>query len=388
MSTKIAQVAVADLSIRFLLLSQIKHLERTGFQVEGISAAGPWQEEIQNLGLSYRTISIEREPSLFKDISSLVSLVRLFRREHYRIVNTHTPKAGLLGPLAARLAGVPHIIHTVHGFMFHDRMPRFKALFFWCVEKWTSVFSHYLFFQSLEDTETAVRSGICKKEKVVYIGNGIDLKRFDPRALALDREAVRAKLGFKPDDFVVGTVGRLVYEKGFREFFEIARRALKTWPNIKFLIVGPEEGRDQKDAVSAEEIAEMKATGRVQFLGMRKDLPELYSAMDAFLLMSHREGIPRALMEASAMELPCIATNIRGCREVIKKDETGVLVEIKDIEGALAAIAKLISNAELRKTFGERARKHTRESFDEDLVNERIEIAFRKILGEKARWAA
>jgi glycosyltransferase involved in cell wall biosynthesis len=267
-------------------------------------------------------------------------------------------------------------------------MPRFKALFFWCVEKWTSVFSHYLFFQSLEDTETAVRSGICKKEKVVYIGNGIDLKRFDPRALALDREAVRAKLGFKPDDFVVGTVGRLVYEKGFREFFEIARRALKTWPNIKFLIVGPEEGRDQKDAVSAEEIAEMKATGRVQFLGMRKDLPELYSAMDAFLLMSHREGIPRALMEASAMELPCIATNIRGCREVIKKDETGVLVEIKDIEGALAAIAKLISNAELRKTFGERARKHTRESFDEDLVNERIEIAFRKILGEKARWAA
>lgn len=379
---KVAKVAASDMSILFLLSPQIKHLQQKGYDVEAICAHGKWIDKIRSLDIPVITIDIEREISPFKDLKTLFALISLFRKRKYLIVNTHTPKAGILGPLAAKLAGVPVVIHTVHGFLFHDKTPLPGALLYWSVEKFTALFSDYLFFQSREDTENAVRYRICKKDKIFYIGNGINLKRFDPETLSKERTAKRNELGLSAGDIVVGTVGRLVYEKGFKEFFEVIRILLDKVENIKFIIIGPEE-KKQKDAIRPEDIAELRKTGKVFFLGMRDDLPELYSLMDLFVLLTHREGIPRALMEASAMQVPCIATDIRGCREVIKDGVTGFLVPVKDPAAAAEKIGRLITDQDFLRETGKRAREHIKENFDEQLINTRVETAYKEILGRK-----
>src|SRR5207249_2041503 len=130
----------------------------------------------------------------------------LFRRLQCDVVHTHTPKAGLLGPIAARMAGVPVVVHTIFGLLFHDAMPAWRRALFWMPEKVTATFSDYLLSQSREDMEVAVRTHLCATKKLIYLGNGIDVTRFRPRL-------TRAAGPFAASDFVVGTVGRLVYEK-------------------------------------------------------------------------------------------------------------------------------------------------------------------------------
>lgn len=379
---KVAKVAASDMSILFLLYPQIKHLQQKGYDVEAICAEGKWIDKIKSLDIPVITIDMEREISPLKDLKTLFALISLFRKRKYLIVNTHTPKAGILGPLAAKLAGVPVVIHTVHGFLFHDKTPLPGALLYWSVEKFTALFSDYLFFQSKEDIENAVRYRIGKKDKLFYIGNGINLRRFDPETLLIERKAKRKEIGLSDNDFVIGTVGRLVYEKGFKEFFEVIRILIDKVENIKFLIIGPEE-INQKDAIRREEIEELRKTGKAFFLGMRNDLSELYSTMDLFVLLTHREGIPRALMEASAMKVPCIATDIRGCREVIKDGITGFLVPVNDPVAAAEKIEQITADRKNLTEIGECARRHIEDNFDEAVVNKRVEAAYHEILGRK-----
>ena len=135
MGLRIAQVATSDVSVRLLLLDQIKALEAAGHQVAAVCAPGPWVESVRGAGVKVETVPMEREIAPLHDIRSTVALTRLFRERKFDVVHTHTPKAGLIGPLAARLAGVPHVVHTVHGLLFHDRMPRWRQTVFWVPEK-------------------------------------------------------------------------------------------------------------------------------------------------------------------------------------------------------------------------------------------------------------
>ena len=141
-------------------------------------------------------------------------------------VHTHTPKAGLIGPIAARLAGIPQIVHTVHGLLFHDRMTRLRQSIFWVPEKITATFCHRILSQSQEDVERAVRSRLCARTKISYIGNGIDVAHFAPQS-TYDRSETLREVGLSAGDFVVGSVGRLVAEKGFMELFAAAETLTK-----------------------------------------------------------------------------------------------------------------------------------------------------------------
>ena len=380
---RIAQVATADLSIAVLLMDHIHALKADGHEVVAVCAPGPWVTKIRAAGVQVETVEMAREFSPLRDLQSLFALRQLFSGQQFDVVHTHTPKAGLLGPVAAQWAGVPWVVHTMHGLLFHDRMPRWKGCAYWLPERFTAAFSDVLLSQSREDIAVALATRLCSGKKIRYLGNGVDVQRFCPAEGARHERPEP----LKPSDFVVGCVGRLVYEKGFSELFQAARQLTREHADIRFVIVGPRE-HQQKDAVPEKILEELTRSGAVTFAGWSDDMRAWYTAMDLFVLPSHREGIPRACMEASAMGVPVIATDIRGCREVVKHGETGLLLPPKDPARLAAAIEQLYRQPELRRRMGQNGRRHIVENFSQRQVLDRLCAFYRELLPQVAAAAA
>lgn len=379
---KIAQFATAAMSVRVLLLDQIKMLEDAGHEVVAICADGPMVKDLRDMGVRVETVSIAREISPLADAWTLVEVVRLLRQHKFDVVHTHTPKAGLIGPVAARLAGVKQIVHTIHGLLFHSEMTATRRAAFWIPEKWTAVFATHLLSQSREDIDVAIATRICSEEKIEYLGNGVDPAKFDPTKV--DGGAIRAELQIPADAFVVGCVGRLVLEKGFRELFEAAERiggdpALQ---KIQFVVIGPEEP-EQNDAIDRGVLEKLTASGRVRFLGWRDDVHDLYSIMNVFVLPSWREGIPRACMEAAAMEVPVIATNIRGIREVVLDGVTGRLVPLRDVDQLTAAIREFYFSRDKIAEMGRAGRRHIVANHSLSIVLARLRNFYERLQRER-----
>jgi glycosyltransferase involved in cell wall biosynthesis len=211
-----------------------------------------------------------------------------------------------------------------------------------------------------------------------FLGNGVDLTRFDPaRVGPRARSEVRAELGIDDDTIVVGAVGRLVAEKGYPELFE----AMERLPDRFRLVVVGGEDAEKPDAL--DEGILQRARGRgVLFLGHRDDVDRLYAGMDVFVLASHREGFPRTAMEASAMGLPVVATDVRGCREVVDPGRTGTLVRRNDPAG-LAGALQAFADVGVRARFGRAARERARDHFDERRVVETVLATYREVARRK-----
>jgi len=378
---KIAQVATSDISVRFLLLDHLLALRDMGHEVIAVCSPGPWVEDVRQQGIRVEAVPMAREVDPLRDPRSLASLVRCFRNNLFDVVHTHTPKAGLLGPLAARLAGVPTIVHTVHGLLFHDAQSRMQQRLYWLPEKVTATMSHHLLCQSREDVETCVNRGICSAGKVSYLGNGIDTQRFQPPGREFKVLAGR-ELGFAEKDFVIGTVARLVYDKGLAEIFDAAESIRGRFAHAKFVVVGPED-HDQHDAVPSERIQDLANRGIILFSGMQTDLLKWYAAMDIFVLPSHREGVPRACMEAAASGLPVVASDIRGCREVVVDGVTGILTPVRNSAVLAGAIERLMADPSAARSMGEEGRRHIRENFDHRQVLDRLRRFYGEIEARK-----
>lgn len=371
MGLKIAQVATSDLSIKLLLLDQIKALEADGHQVTAVCAPGPWVETVRRTGVSVQTVPMMREISPFADLNSTLALARLFRQNKFDVVHTHTPKAGLIGPVAGHLARIPNLVHTVHGLLFHDRMSRLHQTIFWLPEKITATTCNHLLSQSREDVERAVRSRLCARKKISYLGNGIDVGHFAPQNAERDRAEKLREVGLRETDFVVGSVGRLVKEKGFLELFAAAETLSSRFPQIKFVVIGPRE-KDQNDALDSGYMDELQRRGVVRFVNWCDDMRPWYAAMDVFVLPSYREGVPRACMEAAAMMRPIVASDIRGCREVVLNGDTGLLVPPRDVPQLISAIERLQKDRSAATEMGRRARQHIVQNFNLSDVCKRL----------------
>ena len=370
MGLRIAQVATSSMSVRLLLLDQIKALEADGHDVVAVCAPGPWVESVRRAGVTVHTVPMEREIAPLRDLRSTAALARFFRQHKFDVVHTHTPKAGLIGPIAARLARVPRVVHTIHGLLFHDRMTRLRQTIFWVPEKITATFCDRLLSQSREDVERAVRSRLCSRKKIGYLGNGIDIVRFAPQVISERTERLR-EVGLQASDFVVGSVGRLVKEKGFMELFAAAEGLTARYPQLKFVVIGPRE-TDQNDALNNDYMDDLQRRGVVRFVNWCEDLRSWYAAMDIFVLPSYREGVPRACMEAAAMMRPVVASDIRGCREVVLDGDTGLLVPPQDVPRLMEAIEMLHNEHNRAAQMGERGRHHIVKNFNDKDVCSRL----------------
>lgn len=382
-SVRIAHITTIDMGLRYLLLNQLRYLQASGYDVTGISAAGPDVPVLLQAGIPHMEVPMNRRPfSPLADLKGFFLYWRLLSRERFSLVHTHNPKPTFFGQIAARLAGVPVVVNTLHGFYFHDNThPVLRRLFIW-METLAAQCADVILSQNQEDIQTAIREGICRPEKIKFLGNGIDLARFHGRVSPAEKGLARQKLGLTPEHKVVGFVGRLVKEKGIPELLEAARILRETIPNVRFLFIGPVD-TEKPDALSPKTAAEYGVGDLCTFLGLRHDLPELYSAMDVCALPSHREGFPRVPMEACAMGIPIVVTDIRGCREVLEPNRNGLLVSLKSPKELAAALGKILSSSELAARFGREARKVAEERFDERSVFERVRGEYARLLEQK-----
>lgn len=378
---KVAHVATVDLSLRYLLLNQLQSIRDHGYDVAAISAAGPDVPFIEEHGIPHFDVPMTRRFTPLADLKALVALTQLMRRERFDVVHTHTPKAGLLGQLAARLSGVPIVVNTLHGFYFHDGtkpvVRRFYVLMEWIAARCSDV----ILSQNKEDIATAIDEGIAKPELLKWLGNGIDIERFDRTRLDDETlDALRADIGLDADAPVVGFVGRLVEEKGILDLLEAAKTVVAQHPRAQFLVVGPYD--DEKPDALRPDIAERYGiASHCRFLGMRHDMPELYALMDVLVLPSYREGFPRAPMEASAMGVPCVVTDIRGCRDTVDHGVNGLLFAAGD-SGALAdAINELLADEGRLREMGDAGRSIAEDRFDERKVFDRVLAEYERLLG-------
>ena len=382
---KVCYVASADMTIRFLLLSQLKFLKNEGYEVYAICSSGKWINNIENEGIKIKIINFKRKISPISDLVTLIKLFFYFKKEKFQIINTHTPKPGLLGQLAAKLADLPIIVNTIHGFYFHEGTPPLQRKFFIFVEKIAALCSDLIFSQNKEDIKTAIKEKICSSPKIQYLGNGICLQRFNPERFSkefIDKK--KKELNIKPDFKLIGIVGRLVKEKGYLELFEAFKNLIKKFPNTILLVAGPIEP-EKKDAINPDIVKDYGIEKNVLFLGLREDIDEIYPLMDIFVLPSWREGFPRSVIEASAMERAVIATNIRGCREAVDDGITGILVLVKNPEKLAEAIIYLLQNPQIAKKMGEEGRKKAKREFDENLIFGRIKKEYQRLIKEKLR---
>jgi len=319
------------------------------------------------MGIRLIDVELARSANPIKFLAALYRVWSLLRRERPDVLHLHTPVASMIGRLAGRLAGIPLIVYTAHGFYFHDRMPRPKRFAHIALERLFGLLNHHLFCVSAEDARDATRLGIATRRRVSYVPNGVDLRTFDPATIPTgQRAAIREKLNISKDATVIVMMGRLVREKGYAEFFRVAQRLAPKFPNAHFLIVG-DTVSSEHDSFKSEILRAAKhpaLEGRVHLTGLRRDIPQILAAADIFTLPSYREGMPVSILEAMAMGLPVVATKIRGCREEVVPGDTGLLVAPGKTAGLQFALSWLLQHPDLARAMGERGRQRVRTHFD------------------------
>lgn len=380
---KVAHVTTVDLSLRYLLLNQLHSLQAAGYEVVGISAPGPDVVFLEGAGIRHLAVPLTRNVTPLADARALLGLYRLMRRERFHVVHCHTPKAELLGQVAARLARVPVVVDTFRGIYYRPQMRPFWRRLFLLMARVAAGCADVVLSQSRANLEMAVQERICPPGKIRMLGNGIDLARFDRRRLEPGVVAhTRRELGLAPEAPVVGFVGRLVAEKGVPELLAAVRTVREQVPAARFLFVGPLD-HDKPDALTPDMAHTYGVAEACVFAGMRTDMPELYALMDVFVLPSHRESFPRSPMEAAAMAVPCVATDIPGCREAVEDGVNGLLVPPGDAQALARAIVQLLADGALARRLGQAGRRLAEERFDERLVFARVKAEYARLLREK-----
>jgi glycosyltransferase involved in cell wall biosynthesis len=364
---KICQLCAVDFTFYRFLLPLAEAEIAAGHEVVAVCADGSLVERLRGAGIRVETVGFSRDLVSTDHIAAYQQLVELFRDEGFDMVHVHTPVAAFIGRLAARRAGVPCVVYTAHGFYFHERMAVLKRWAFMALEWLAGRATHVLFTQAEEDAATARRLGLCKGGVIEAIGNGVDPMRFHPPTdHGAERAATRQSLDTPDDAMVVMVVGRLVAEKGYPEL-------LKAMAGLDAIlwVVGERLPSDHAKGIAGEidgALADPALGPRLRLLGARDDVPTLLRAADIYTLPSHREGMPRSIIEAMMSGLPVVATDIRGAREEVVDGATGRLVPVADVAALAGALGALSDDPALRARFGAAGRERALAFYDEKVV--------------------
>ena len=331
-----------------------------------------WASRIEGLDRVWLP-SLIREVQPVQDLKALFSMMRLFRREKPQIVHTHSSKAGILGRWAAKLAGVPYIFHTAHGFGFHDfQRPLAKSVYVW-LERITTKITTKLVVVSYANADKGEKNGVFKRGDWILCRDAISVTEFmqpGPRRQKL------ADWGIPPDKLVVGMIACLKPQKSPVDFVDVAARVVKENSQVHFVLAGDGELRPQVE----KRIEDHGIAKNFSLLGWQTDMPEVYRNLDVVVLTSLWEGLPCVFSEAMAGDLPIVATNVDGAREAIVDGDNGFLHEPHDVQGMAESVLKLLRDPELRHTMGKRGKSRVME-FDISTSVANLESAYRECLG-------
>ncbi|MCS7263863.1 MAG: glycosyltransferase family 4 protein [Armatimonadetes bacterium] len=331
-------------------------------------------EATEQIGVPvYIASDLIREIDFKRDIKALVQLVRLYKELQVDIVHTHTSKAGILGRLAGRLARVPVVIHTVHGFAFNAPIPKWQRKLYIALEKMAGHWCDGLIFISKQLMTEAGRLGIGDPRTYALIPSGIDISAFRNGANNGNREAKLKLLGLTNHVPIIGTVSRLVRDKGLELLIEAAAKLKAKGFDFHMVWVGDGPLRNELEALAKR----LRVAERLSITGMCTDVPSWVSCFDLFVLPTLWEGMGRVFLEAQAAGVPVIGTKVGGVPDVVKDKITGILVPPNDLDALVKAIETLLTNHELRRQMGYAAFQFaSNEEFQVEFMVRKIEEVY------------
>ena len=372
---KLIRITTVPISFKVLLKGQLRFMTSNGFDVKGVSSEGEELKEVrENEGIVMEAINMSRKITPFQDLKSLWEMWNFLRKEKPQIVHTHTPKAGIIGMLAARLAGVPHRLHTVAGLPLMEATGiKRKILNF--VEKLTYSSATRVYPNSKGLYDFILQNNFTQSNKLKIIANGssngINTAFFSPAQVSeIEKVALREKLNIQPDDFVFVFVGRIVSDKGINELIK-AFSQLQTAENneltgIKLLLVGGLES--DLDPLNPETLAEINQNKDIISVGFQQDVRPFFAIADALAFPSYREGFPNVVMQAGAMGLPSIVSDINGCNEIIVEGENGLIIPPKNVEKLKEKMLTLARDKNLYTKLKENSRRMIESRYEQSVV--------------------
>lgn len=381
---KLIRITTVPVSLEKLLEGQLNFMQHE-YEVIAVSSD---EERLKELGreIGVRTYAVDmtREITPTRDLGSLWKLYRFLKKEKPLIVHTHTPKAGIAGMMAAKMAGVPLRLHTVAGLpLLEAKGVKRKLLEY--VEKLTFASATNVYPNSLRIYEYLKDKKYTSEEKLKVIGkgssNGIDTKYFDPDKYSeVEKIKTRRTLGMPEKDLVFIFVGRLVRDKGINELVEAFENIHTQFPDTSLLLVGPFEA--ELDPLKPQTIEKMTAHPKIFGVGYQNDVRPYLAIADVLTFPSYREGFPNVVMQAGAMGLASIVTDINGCNEIVLEGVNGTIIPVRDTIALFEAMKKMIHREDYRKTVGGNSRKLIEENYERQEIWKALLAEYRRLEAE------
>lgn len=369
MPTKLIRITTVPISLKTLLRGQHRFMSQNNFDVIGVSSRGQELNDVQSEeGIEVVELEMTRTISPIQDIKSLWNFYKLCKREKPLIVHSHTPKAGIVGMLGAKLAGVPIRLHTVAGLPLMESTG-FKRKVLNFVEKITYQSSNKVYPNSVGLYNFIIENNLTFKDKLKVIANGssngIDTSFFVKTNISVVQQSnLKESLNISPKDFVFIFVGRLVGDKGINELVQAFSEIKNS--HAKLVLVGQFES--SLDPLELETLRQIEKNPRIIHVGFQKDVRPYFAIADALVFPSYREGFPNVVMQAGAMELPSIVTDINGCNEIIEDGVNGIIIPVKNTSAILQAMNAIMEDQELYQKLKANSRKMITNRYEQQVV--------------------
>ena len=377
---KLIRITTVPISIEKLLENQPKYFSKF-FDITIVSSDKSELEKLgKKQGVKTFCLPLTRKITPFKDIIAIFKLYFFLKRENPKIVHSHTPKAGFVGMTASFFAGVPIRMHTVAGLPLMERkFIKKKVLIF--IEKLTYLCATNVYSNSKKLMEFILSKKFCSKRKIKTLANGssngIDTKYFSDNISLISKNKLLNTLKILKNDFVFCYVGRVVKDKGINELVSAFNELNLKNKNCKLIIVGKIE--NETDPISKSTMRIIKKNKNILITGFKNDVRPYLSIGNCFVFPSYREGFPNVLMQAGAMDLPCIATNINGCNEIIQDNINGFLIPPKNIDALVKAMQKIMDK-KLIIRLSKNCRLMVKEKYDQKYFWKKLLIEYKNLV--------
>ena len=367
---KLIRITTVPISLDKLIEGQMAFMKKS-YDVVAISSSGEVLSRVaKKEGVRVIAVEMSRKTTPIKDIIAVLKLYTYLKKEKPQIVHTHTPKAGIVGMLASYLANVPNRLHTVAGLPLLESKGVKRSLLNF-VEKLTYACATKVYPNSFGLKAIIIEAQFCKVSKLKVLANGssngIDTSSFNPANFSKEQNKIlRKELALAEEDFVFIFVGRLVRDKGINELVAAFEKLSTENKKVKLLLVGPFE--EELDPLEAQTNGIINENEKIISVGFQNDVRPYFAIADALVFPSYREGFPNVVLQAGAMGLPSIVSDINGCNEIIKEEENGLIISVKNAEAIYKAMKRLIENPALKNKLQNNARNMITEVYEQKVV--------------------